>query len=85
MLKIIPSLYENKTHGYDGIPTRMLKLSSSSIIIPKRMLKLSSSSIIKPFSIIFQNRLKSSIFPDDWKRENIVPVHKKTRKQLVNN
>ena len=85
MLKIIPSLYENKTHGHDGIPTRMLNLSSSSIIIPTRMLKLSSSSIIKPFSIIFQNRLKSSIFPDDWKRGNILPVHKKTRKQLVNN
>ena len=32
MLKIIQSLSENKTHGHDGIPTRMLKLSSSSII-----------------------------------------------------
>ena len=49
------------------------------------MLKLSSPSIIKPLSIIFQNCLKSSTFPDDWKKGNIVPVHKKNSNQLVNN
>ena len=49
------------------------------------MLKLSSPPIIKPFSIIFQNSLKSSIFPDDWKKRNIVTAHKKNNKQLVNN
>ena len=62
--KIIQSLDANKAHGYDGISIRMLKLSSPSII--------------KPLSIIFQNCLESSIFPDDWKKGNIVPVHKKT-------
>ena len=36
-------------------------------------------------SITFQNCLKSSTFPDDWKKGNIVPVHKKNSKQLVNN
>ena len=49
------------------------------------MLKLSSPSIIKPLSIIFQNCLKSSTFPDGWKKGNIVPVQKKNSKQLVNN
>ena len=63
-LKIIQSLDANKAHEYDGISIRMLKLSSPSIR--------------KPLSITFQNRLKSSIFPDDWKKGNIVPVHKKT-------
>ena len=63
LLKIIQLLDANKSHGYDGISVRMLKLSSPSII--------------KPFSIIFQNFLKSGIFPDDWKKGNIVPVHKK--------
>ena len=29
--------------------------------------------------------LKSWIFPDDWEKGNIVPVHKKNSKQLVNN
>ena len=42
------------------------------------MLKLSSPSIIKPLSIIFPNCLQSAIFPDDWKKGNIVPIHKKT-------
>ena len=64
LLKIIQSLDANKAHGYDGISIRMLKLGSPSII--------------KPLSIIFQNCLKSSTFPDDWKRGNIMPVYKKT-------
>ena len=71
LLKIIQSLDANKARGYDGISIRMLKLSSLSIV--------------KPLSIIFQNCLKSSTFPDDWKKGNIVPVHKKNSKQCVNN
>ena len=71
LLKIIQLLDANKTHAYDGISIRMLKLSSPSIV--------------KPLFITFQNCLKSSIFPDDWKKGNIVPVHKKNSKQLVNN
>ena len=63
-MKIIQSLDANKAHGYDGISIRMLKLSSPSII--------------KQLSIIFNNCLKSGIFPDDWKKENIALVHKKT-------
>ena len=64
LLKIIQSLDANKAHGYDGISIKMLKLSSPFII--------------KPLSIIFQNCLKSGIFPDDWKKGNIVLAHKKT-------
>ena len=71
LLKLTQSLDANKAHGYDGISIRMLKLGSPSII--------------KPLSIIFQNCLESSAFPDDWKKGNIVPVHKKSSKQLVNN
>ena len=70
LLKIIQSLDASKAHGYDGISIRMLKLSSPFII--------------KPLSMIFKNCLKSSTFPDDWKKGNIVPVHKKSSKQLVN-
>ena len=51
LLKIIESLDASKPHGYDGISIRTLKLSSPSKI--------------KPVSIIFQNCLKSSTFPDD--------------------
>ena len=41
LLKIIQSLDANKSHGYDGVSIRMLKLSSPSVI--------------KPLSNIFQN------------------------------
>ena len=33
--------------------------------------------IIKPLSITFQNYMNTSIFPNDWKKGNIVSVHKK--------
>ena len=34
---------------------------------------------------ITQNCLKSSTFPDDWKKGNIVPVQKENKKKTVNN
>ena len=49
------------------------------------MIKICDSSIAKPLSIIFRNSLNSGIFPDKWKRSNIVPVQKKGNKQLMQN
>ena len=49
------------------------------------MIKICDSSILKPFSIIFHNSLNSGIFPDNWKRSNIVLVHKNGNKQLIPN
>ena len=49
------------------------------------MIKIFDSSIVKPLSIIFCNSLNSGIFPDNWKKSNIVPVHKKGNKQLIQN
>jgi hypothetical protein len=49
------------------------------------MIQLCGDSICYPLSIIFNNALKSGIFPDIWKRGNIVPVHKKASKQMVGN
>ena len=33
----------------------------------------------------FDNSLNSEIFPENWKRPNIVPVHKKGNKQQIQN
>lgn len=63
ILKLLRGLDENKAHGHDGISIRMLKLCDTSII--------------RPLSIIFNNCLHSAIFPDTWKKANIVPIHKK--------
>ena len=34
---------------------------------------------------MFENSIRSSYYPDIWKKSNIIPAHKKNDKQLVNN
>ena len=64
ILKIIRALNLYKSHGYDDISSRMIKICDKSLT--------------KPLIILFKNS-------DIWKRSNIIPVHKKNDKQLVNN
>ena len=71
ILKIIRSLDINKAHGHDDISVRMVKICDDSIK--------------KPLSIIYKNCIKTGIYPNAWKKSNIVPVHKKGDKQNVNN
>ena len=66
ILKVIQSLDPNKVHDHDGVSVRILKLCCPSII--------------KPLFITFCNCLKFGTLPDDWKKGNIVPVHKKDNK-----
>ena len=49
------------------------------------MVKICDDSIKKPLSIIYKNCIKTGIYPNAWKKSNIVPVHKKGDKQIVNN
>ena len=49
------------------------------------MIKICDKSLLKPLILLFQNSAKLSYFPDIWKRSNIIPVHKKNDKQLVEN
>ena len=71
ILKIINALKINKAHGHDHVSIRMIKLCSKFIA--------------KPLSIIFKNCIDTGTFPDIWKRPNIIPVHKKGDKQIVDN
>ena len=71
IVKIIRSLHPNKAHGYDEISIRMIKICASSIS--------------KPLAILFRNCLESEYFPKEWKKGNIVLVHKKHDKQLIKN
>ena len=41
--------------------------------------------VTNQLSIIYQNCFNTSTFPYLWKKSNIVPVHKKGDKQIVNN
>ena len=69
--KIIQNLDSNKAHGNDMISIRMLKICGQSII--------------KPLLIIYKKCLEKGCFPNEWKKANVVPVHRKNDKQLLKN
>ena len=68
-INIIRNLNVNKAHGHDDISIRMIK----------------DESLLRPLSIIFRNFLKSFIYASTWKKANVISVHKKDKKQCVNN
>ena len=49
------------------------------------MLKICGSSVCRPLQIIYKSCLDKGKFPQEWKKANVVPVHKKNDKQLVKN
>ena len=49
------------------------------------MIKLCGNSICKPLSIIFNDCLNEDKFPHEWKKTNVVPLHKKGNKQSLKN
>ena len=68
--KITQNLDLNKARGHDN--TRI------------RMLKISGSSIYKPAEMIFKQCIETGVFPSEWKKANIVPIHKNGDKQNGN-
>ena len=71
ILEIIRNLNINKAHAHDEISIRMIKICDKSLL--------------KPLIILFENSIKSSCYPDIWKKSNGIPAHKKNDKRLVNN
>ena len=71
ILKIIRNLDPNKAYGHDMISIRMIKIFDTSIC--------------RPLKLIFQSCLESGKFPIEWKKANVVPVHKKGDKQILKN
>ena len=47
------------------------------------MLKTCGDTISKPLELIFKQALITGTYPSDWKKSNIVPVHKKGAKQNI--
>ena len=68
ILKIIQNLDSEKAHDHDRISIQMLKTCGTSIC--------------KPSEIIFRSCLESGVFPMEWKKTNVVPVHKKMTNHL---
>ena len=62
ILALIRALNKNKAHGWDDISITMIKICDESLV--KHLIK------------IFQFSLNSNIFPEKWKKANVVPVYK---------
>ena len=71
LLNIISSLNPNKAHGWDDLSVRMIRICDDSLVFPLKL--------------IFEACLKEGVFPEVWKRANVVPVHKKNNKNLKQN
>ena len=61
--KVIQNLYSSKAHRHDMISIRMLKVCRKCIM--------------KPLQIIYKQCIEKGCFLGEWKKVNIVPVHKK--------
>ena len=60
-----------KSHGYDNVSVRIVKVRSK----PATM----------ALKIILEELLKKVIFPEVWKKANVVPEHKQEEKTLMKN
>ena len=69
--KMLSSLNQNKSPGPDGISGKLLKKCSSSLAYP--------------LTLLFNLSFSQGQIPPEWKLANIVPVHKKGDKSLVEN
>ena len=49
------------------------------------MIKICGKSLCKPLEMIFKSCIKNGEYPSEWKKANVVPVHKKGDKQLLKN
>ena len=49
------------------------------------MIKICDTSICRPLKLIFQPCLESGKFATEWRKANVVPVHKKGEKQTLKN
>ena len=71
ILLIIKNLNPNKAHGWDNVFIRIIQLCGKSIA--------------KPLKHLFESSLTIGIFPEDWKKAKIIPVHKKESKNCLKN
>ena len=69
LLPIINKLYVNKAHGWDQLSIRMIYSCGDSITF---LLKL-----------IFRSMTNGDLFSYDWKKSNVVPIHKKESKNQI--
>ncbi len=71
ILNIIRSLNPNKAHGWDEISVRMIKICDVALL--------------PPLKLLFESCMRHGVFPEVWKKANVVPIHKKNSKNSKQN
>ena len=46
---------------------------------------MAGASLVKPLTLLFNPSLSNGIFPSNWKKVNVLPLHKKSSKQYADN
>ena len=69
--KIIRELERNKAYVHDMMSTCMLKICGDFVY--------------KPLGLIFRACLDHEMFPQNWKKVNVLLIHIKNEKQLIKN
>ena len=69
LLLIIKNLNPNKAHEWDNVSIRMMQLCGNTTV--------------KTLKYLFESSLTAGIFPEDWKKANIITVHKKESKARI--
>ena len=49
------------------------------------MLKICGKSICRPLELIFNECISNGVFSSEWKKGNVVPIHKKSDRQCLEN
>ena len=47
------------------------------------MIKTCGNSILFPLKLIFKSMINEGVFPEDWKKSKVVPIHKKESKNVI--
>ena len=68
---IIRSLDSNKAHGCDDVSISKLKICDEAIVLHLKL--------------IHNNCLEKGVYPNLWKKANVLPIHKKESCQLTKN
>ena len=61
------NLSVDKAHGWDQLPLRMIKICGDSTTFALKL--------------IFKSMINDDLFPDDWKKSHVFPIHKKRVKK----
>ena len=49
------------------------------------MITTCGDAITFPLKLMFKSIINEGVFPDDWKKNNLVPIHKKDSENLIKN